>query len=758
MLPSGSHDKKLHVNSSAIDPIASQMYTLFDAMSDMIFYLIVESHEKFKFHFLNKAFLRETGLEESQLHNKTLQEVLPPDSKKFVLAKYDEAISTKQQVTWVERIVCPAGIKTGEVTLTPWFDDEQRCTHIIGCIRAITKLHEPQNLLDTIYGLTPHHWELKATTEEQSKKIATTQEMTLLMTNTEESFVLIDTDFKIIIFNNQFQKHYKEYFDKQVKKGDRITDYANPAKRKLIEDTYQKVFKGETFETETHIIRDNHLPVIFSTRFKPAYNETGHIIGAFVTSTDISQEKRAAQQVQHLQLKMDTAIRVAKLGYWDWNIKEDKITWSDRVYEIYGVEKERPLNFSMVFNHVHPEDRAHYTNMLNKWKIDKKGGSLHYRIIRKDGTIRYVQSDREVVVDNKGDVVGFSGSILDTTEKTITENQILREKELSDTLINSLPGIFYLYNKQGKFLRWNKNFETVSGYTAEEIADMHPIQFFDDDEKELLKNKIADVFTKGEETVEANFLLKDRKKIPYYFTGKRITFEGQPCLIGVGFDISEKIKSQQLLQKANAQLVSAQNIAHLGYWELNLQDQSSYWSDEMYKICGIVKNRAVTNVGTFLNLVHPDDKEMVLEANRLAYENNQPQTIAFRLVHKDESIHHLISTVNHIADEAGRSIRLEGTLQDITEQKNYIREIENQNKALREIAWMQSHTVRAPLARIMGLVNLLNLMNTHPFPELTREELANQIIVCADELDAIIKKIVRKTEQFDRPSVTNNNS
>jgi PAS domain-containing protein len=56
--------------------------------------------------------------------------------------------------------------------------------------------------------------------------------------------------------------------------------------------------------------------------------------------------------------------------------------------------------------------------------------------------------------------------------------KLLKEKNLSDSIINSLPGVFYLVTEQGKFLRWNKNFEEVTQYNASEIALLTPMDFF----------------------------------------------------------------------------------------------------------------------------------------------------------------------------------------------------------------------------------------------------------------------------------------
>ncbi|HXC05526.1 MAG TPA: PAS domain S-box protein, partial [Bacteroidia bacterium] len=128
------------------------------------------------------------------------------------------------------------------------------------------------------------------------------------------------------------------------------------------------------------------------------------------------------------------------------------------------------------------------------------------------------------------------------------------ENRLSEFVIDSLPGLFYLYDDTGKFIHWNRNFETVSGYTGAEISGMHPLQFFDEPEKEELAEKIAEVFEKGEAFLETWFFTKDKKRIPYYFNGYSITYADKRCLIGVGIDITEKVEAEKLRRESQSQL------------------------------------------------------------------------------------------------------------------------------------------------------------------------------------------------------------
>lgn len=128
-------------------------------------------------------------------------------------------------------------------------------------------------------------------------------------------------------------------------------------------------------------------------------------------------------------------------------------------------------------------------------------------------------------------------------------NKLVEQKTLlADSIINSLPGIFYLYDRTGKFIRWNKNFEAVSGYNTAEISKMHPLDFFHDDEKQLLRKKIEMVFVNGVAEVTANFYTRNQQKIPYHFNGRKAIFDGTDYLIGMGIDITPVVEVENQLR------------------------------------------------------------------------------------------------------------------------------------------------------------------------------------------------------------------
>lgn len=132
--------------------------------------------------------------------------------------------------------------------------------------------------------------------------------------------------------------------------------------------------------------------------------------------------------------------------------------------------------------------------------------------------------------------------------------ELAREKALTESIMNSAPGIFYVIDAEGKFVRFNRNMETVTGFSAEELMERGPLGLFDEEEAARVAARIMEVFETGDSTVEASFLTRDGQKIPHFFTGSRILQDGQPLLIGLGVDISDRKEAEDRLREVNEEL------------------------------------------------------------------------------------------------------------------------------------------------------------------------------------------------------------
>ena len=136
------------------------------------------------------------------------------------------------------------------------------------------------------------------------------------------------------------------------------------------------------------------------------------------------------------------------------------------------------------------------------------------------------------------------GQIVLVIERILAEKAVRKEIDFSQAAIDSMPGLYFLIDNQGKFLRWNKNIENVTRYSAEEIMNLLPLSLFDEPDKMLVGEKIQQVFQTGEAAFEADLLSKDKTKTSTFLTGKQFQFENKQCIAVMGIDISARKRSE----------------------------------------------------------------------------------------------------------------------------------------------------------------------------------------------------------------------
>ena len=155
-----------------------------------------------------------------------------------------------------------------------------------------------------------------------------------------------------------------------------------------------------------------------------------------------------------------------------------------------------------------------------------------------------------------------------------------------------------------------------------------------------------------------------RKILPYRTHDNRIrgivlTFE----------DITELRKNTDILASQNLRYADAQQIAHLGNWELDLTTNTLEWSNEVYEIFEIEKNEFGVNYKAFLEAVHPEDREFVSNAYTQSVRNKTPYNITHRLLLNNGRVKYVNEICRTEYDSNGYPIRSVGTVQDITELK-----------------------------------------------------------------------------------------
>lgn len=157
-----------------------------------------------------------------------------------------------------------------------------------------------------------------------------------------------------------------------------------------------------------------------------------------------------------------------------------------------------------------------------------------------DGRSIWLRTSKVPLQNASGQVIGVLGIYDDITERKYAELALLRERQFSADIIDALPGAFYMFDASGRFLRWNRHFKEVTGYSDSELASMHGPDFFIGADRERIAYAMQQVFIDGESSVEAVFNDRHGHGRPYHFSGTRMVLDGQAYLLGVGIDITER--------------------------------------------------------------------------------------------------------------------------------------------------------------------------------------------------------------------------
>lgn len=296
----------------------------------------------------------------------------------------------------------------------------------------------------------------------------------------------------------------------------------------------------------------------------------------------------------------------------------------------------------------------------------------------------------------------------DITDRKRIESELIAEKVLSDTIIDSIPGVFYIFDSQGKFFRWNKNTELFTGYSSEEMAQLNPLDFFSGEDRNNVRLKIKEVFETGKATLEADLNIKNGMKIPYMFTGRMLTLGSMNYLVGLGFDIQELKRVEKELKRFIAIIETTSDFVGIA----DAEGRVLYANPAGRKLIEISMDEDLTNTvitDYFTKETGEDIK------NRIVPLSVQNKTIEY------ES--EFLTRSGRLVPFSGVSLSQkapDGTVEfialiarDISERKwteeqiNHLMvDLKRSNKELEQLAYVASHDLQEPLRKIASFTDL----------------------------------------------------
>jgi PAS domain S-box-containing protein len=280
-------------------------------------------------------------------------------------------------------------------------------------------------------------------------------------------------------------------------------------------------------------------------------------------------------------------------GYYEVDLAGRVIFFNDAFCRIIGYSKEQMVGMSYK-----RFAGARYTTkifaMYNRvFRTGRPIKALEWAVVRKDGSERLVEFSVSLMRDASGRPTGFRGIVrdvtdarkqetelrryknrleelvqertsqLDRTNRRLTrvidnlvkaEKDLVKQKNLSEGIIRSLPCIFYMIDKNGSFVKWNRHVEEIGGYSKDEMKEVHALDFFPEREKGNIARKIHEVFSKGRAFTNTVVAGRDGRETPHYFTGVRTHIGGKRYQVGVGIDTSDAVRAEKALRESEEKL------------------------------------------------------------------------------------------------------------------------------------------------------------------------------------------------------------
>ncbi|WP_158598019.1 EAL domain-containing protein [Noviherbaspirillum saxi] len=241
------------------------------------------------------------------------------------------------------------------------------------------------------------------------------------------------------------------------------------------------------------------------------------------------------------------------------------------------------------------------------------------------------------------------------------------------SVIDSLPGVFYVFDQAGRYLRWNRNLETVSGYSEEEIRNINPSDFFGAEaEKAAVAARIHDVFEDGWATIEAELTTKSGKRIPYLFSGVRIDLEGKICVSGLGVDITERRHAEETLRLRDRAIQASVNAIVI----TGLDGQVEFANPAFERITGYAVAELIGRNCRFLQAGDTEQAGIAVLRNAIA--QRQEVSALLRNYRKDGTLFWNEMHIAPVRDPYGVVTHFVGVLNDISAIKHYEHELERQ--------------------------------------------------------------------------------
>jgi two-component system cell cycle sensor histidine kinase/response regulator CckA len=500
---------------------------------------------------------------------------------------------------------------------------------------------------------------------------------------TSDAIYVKDTQGRYLLLNSAGEEFVGKSVSEVVGKDDTFLFPPEEARQVMGRDR-AVMDSGVTRTYEEVVTTTRGAGTTFLTTKGPLKNATGQIVGLFGVARDISDRRRAEEEVRLSRQRLALHVEQTPLAAIEFDVTGRVTAWNPAACQVFGYSREEALGRGWHF--IVPEPVRSSQDGVWEALVRRTDGSRSTNAnLTKDGRTIWCEWFSTPLVDAAGHTVGLATLVMDVTERRRAEDA-LRDSERKYRIVadNTYDWEFWI-DPQGNFLYCSPSCRRITGHdSAEFLGDpslMERLVHPEDREIVAEHRREANRGDCSSEEIEFRIVRPDGSErwiahVCQPMTGETGCFLG---LRGSNRDITGRKAVELRLQERESELAAAQAIAHLGSWTWNVKTDEAHWSDETFRIFGVPRGPLERHQKSFVAMVHPEDQASVHQALTGALEGVAPYDLDYRVLRPDGTERLIHARAEIVRDNDGQPLVMRGSVHDVTE----YRQVE---QALREAA------------------------------------------------------------------------